>query len=527
MIMKKIYLFAAAAMTAMQLQAQPATQDTYVGAALATEDLNGTARYVGMGGAMDALGAEISTMGSNPAGIGLFRKGQVSATMSVNMQEDGKSFQDGSKTHVSFDQIGIVFAGRTGKTSYLNFGFNFRKNRNFNHVLAMENMALNGSSQNRQTVVKDIAGLFDTRAWSQLDDMYFGNMLWDEASKQMYSYDGESYDFSRANTGYIGEFDFNISGNIKNRLYLGLTVGVHSVHYKNYSEYFENLSSDFYDNVLVCDNHKITGHGFNVKAGLIFRPIEESPFRIGVSVATPTFYRLTTENYTDFLCAEGSTAKRDRSSAKEDFRFNTPWKFGLSLGHTVGDYLALGAVYEYSDYGACDMRTVDGRYYDYWSDSYYTESSTDNVMKRHTENTLRGVSTLKLGAEYKIDKNVAVRLGYNYVSPMYKEGGVRDQTLESPGVYYASTTHYVNWKDTHRITAGVGFSFDKFRLDLAYQYSMRKGDFYPFMKDLSATVDLYDENGVKTGTFTESNSCSSVNVKDNRHQIQASLTYTF
>lgn len=91
MIMKKIYLFAAAAMTAMQLQAQPATCDTYVGAALATEDLNGTARYVGMGGAMDALGAEISTMGSNPAGIGLFRKGQVSATMSVNMQEDGKS----------------------------------------------------------------------------------------------------------------------------------------------------------------------------------------------------------------------------------------------------------------------------------------------------------------------------------------------------------------------------------------------------------------------------------------------------
>ena len=530
--MKKIYLFAAAAMTAMQLQAQPATQDTYVGAALATEDLNGTARYVGMGGAMDALGAEISTMGSNPAGIGLFRKGQVSATMSVNMQEDGKSFQDGSKTHVSFDQIGIVFAGRTGKTSYLNFGFNFRKNRNFNHVLAMENMALNGSSQNRQTVVKDIAGLFDTPAWSQLDDLYYGNMLYDKNTDMIYSYEGDAYDFSRANTGYIGEFDFNISGNIKNRLYLGLTVGVHSVRYKNYSEYNEFLSSQYYDEVLVCDNHKITGSGFNIKAGLIFRPIEESPFRIGVSVATPTFYRLTTENYTDLLLRryekdlDQTVTTRDRSSAKEDFRFNTPWKFGLSLGHTVGDYLALGAVYEYSDYGACDMRTVDGRYYDYWSDSYYTESSTDNVMKRHTENTLRGVSTLKLGAEYKIDKNVAVRLGYNYVSPMYKESGVRDQTLESPGVYYASTTHYVNWKDTHRITAGVGFSFDKFRLDLAYQYSMRKGDFYPFMKDLSATVDLYDENGVKK-PFTESNSCSSVNVKDNRHQIQASLTYTF
>ena len=157
--MKKIYLFAAMAMVAMQMQAQSATQDTYIGAALATEDLNGTARYVGMGGAMDALGAEISTMGSNPAGIGLFRKGQVSATLGVNIQEEGKTFQDGSKTHVSFDQIGVVFSSRTGKTSYLNFGFNYHKNRNFNHVLFAAN-ALNGSAQNRMTVLKDMNGLF-------------------------------------------------------------------------------------------------------------------------------------------------------------------------------------------------------------------------------------------------------------------------------------------------------------------------------------------------------------------------------
>ena len=514
--MKKIYLFAFAAMTALQVQAQRATQDTYVGAALATEDLNGTARYVGMGGAMDALGAEISTMGSNPAGIGLFRKNQVSASLSVVSQEDGKTFQNGSKTHVSFDQIGVVFSGRTGKTSYLNFGFNFHKNRNFNHVLYAAR-ALNGSSQSTQTVIKDGVGLFDTQAWSQLDDLYYGNMLYDKSTDMIYSYEGEAYDFNRAVTGYIGEFDFNISGNIKNRLYLGLTVGIQNVNYKNYSEYYETLNSTKVTDVLISDNHKITGTGFNIKAGLIFRPVEESPFRIGLSVASPTFYRLTTENYTTI----GGNV--DRSSAKEDFRFNTPWKFGLSLGHTVGNYLALGAVYEYADYGACDMRTIDGTYYDPYYDTYSSSSSTDNNMKRHTEETLKGVHTVKLGAEFKVDKNIALRLGYNYVSPMYKEDGVRDQTIYSPGVYYASTTHYINWKDTHRITAGVGFSFDKFRLDLAYQYNTRKGDFYPFMKDLAVTY--VDE---ATGASEElRNHCDAVSVKDNRHQIQASLVYTF
>lgn len=514
--MKKIYLFAFAAMTALQVQAQRATQDTYVGAALATEDLNGTARYVGMGGAMDALGAEISTMGSNPAGIGLFRKNQVSASLSVVSQEDGKTFQNGSKTHVSFDQIGIVFSGRTGKTSYLNFGFNFHKNRNFNHVLYAAR-ALNGSSQSTQTVIKDGVGLFDTQAWSQLDDLYYGNMLYDKSTDMIYSYEGEAYDFNRAVTGYIGEFDFNISGNIKNRLYLGLTVGIQNVNYKNYSEYYETLNSTEVTDVLISDNHKITGTGFNIKAGLIFRPVEESPFRIGLSVASPTFYRLTTENYTTI----GGNV--DRSSAKEDFRFNTPWKFGLSLGHTVGNYLALGAVYEYADYGACDMRTIDGSYYDPYYDTYSSSSSTDNNMKRHTEETLKGVHTVKLGAEFKVDKNIALRLGYNYVSPMYKEDGVRDQTIYSPGVYYASTTHYINWKATNRITAGVGFSFDKFRLDLAYQYNTRKGDFYPFMKDLAVTY--VDE---ATGASEElRNHCDAVSVKDNRHQIQASLVYTF
>lgn len=529
--MKKIYLFAAMAMTAMQMQAQDvaATLDTYAGAALATEDLSGTARYIGMGGAMDALGADISTIGTNPAGIGLFRKNQFSGSLSVNIQEDGKSFQDGSKTHVSFDQIGFVYSSPSGKTGFLNIAFNYRKNRNFNYVLSAVN-ALNGSAQCNQTSLKAMNDkdlfyynqekkefYYNSLAASQLDVLYIRNMIYDRETDCVYGFDGSDYDFTRAHTGYISEFDFNISGNIKNRLYLGLTVGVNYVNYKGYSEYYEMLNSTEITDVLITDNHKIDGYGMNVKAGVIFRPIEESPFRIGASVSTPTFYRLTTENYTtigDYV---------DGITTKKDFRFNTPWKFGLSLGHTIGNNLALGAVYEYADYGTCDMRTIDGEYYDYWADNYYSESSSDNVMKRHTENTLKGVSTIKLGAEFKPDKNIALRLGYNYVSPIYNESGVRDQTLYSPGVYYASTTDFVNWKDTHRITAGVGFSFDQFRLDLAYQYSMRKGDFYPFMPNYSAAY-IDEETGAMV---TLTNSCNPVEVKDNRHQIMASLTYTF
>ena len=522
--MKRIYLFAAVAMMALTAQAQgpAATGDAYMAGQLATEDLNGTARYVGMGGAMDALGAEISTISTNPAGIGLFRSSQVSGTFGVNSQVDGKTFADGSKTNASFDQIGFVIATRMNKTNYVNFAFNFHKSRNFDYVLSAAN-ALNGSAQCNQTAYKDINGLYNKSYLieSQLDNMYMNNMTLekDAATNDYYvvDYEGKNYEFDRAHTGYIGEYDINLSGNVSNRFYWGLTVGINSVHYKGYSEYFEQLNSQKHPEVLITDNLKLTGYGYAIKAGAIVRPFEESAFRLGVAFSTPTFYKLKTDNYTTI----GSTV--DYESATENFRFNTPWKFSVSAGHTIVNKLALGAVYEYADYATCDMRTIDGYSYDEWSGSEYDNSSTDAVMKRQIENTLKGVSTLKLGAEFKPTPQFALRFGYNYVSPVYQENAVRDQTVPSPGVYYASTTDYTNWKDTHRLTFGVGTTIDQFRLDLAYQYQMRDGNFYPFMKQYSAD---YIDN-VTNQTVTLTNSCDPVKVKDNRHQFLCTLTYTF
>lgn len=523
--MKKSVLFAAMAVMVGQVMAQDNINlDTYIGAQLATEDLNGTARYVGMGGAMESLGADISTIGTNPAGIGLFRKNQISGTLGMLIQEEGKTFQDGSKTSASFDQLGIVFTSRAGIHSYMNFGINYHKSRNFNQILSAAAQAINGSSQNRQTCIKGIRGDLDTY-WgtSQVDALYFN--LIDEPDGSITTIDATDYDFIRAHTGYIGEYDFNISGNINNMVYLGLTVGIKDVHYSAYSEYFEHLNSLSMPNltsVLISDDHTIKGQGFDIKAGAIFRPIEESPFRFGVSVSTPTWYKLTTRNTTRI-------GDVDQIGYDADFRFYTPWKFGLSVGHTIGNFLALGASYEFVDYTTNDMRTITGRGYD-WDGYYHEQSSSDREMKRLTQNTLRGVSTVKVGAEFKVSPQVALRAGYNYVSPMYKENGVRDQTIESPGTYMASSTDYTNWKATNRLTAGVGFTFDKLRLDLAYQYTMRKGDFYPYMhrgpensnEPLSAKYyNEFDQMEVLK------NECSAVSVKDNRHQLQCSLTYTW
>ena len=80
-------------LAALSLVASAAmAQETYENTNLVDNDLNGTARYVGMGGAMDALGADISTIGTNPAGIGLFRKSHISGSFGVVSQQDVESF---------------------------------------------------------------------------------------------------------------------------------------------------------------------------------------------------------------------------------------------------------------------------------------------------------------------------------------------------------------------------------------------------------------------------------------------------
>ena len=540
-------------MTAAMLGTAVSAQETYDNAQLATKDLNGTARYVGMGGAMEALGADLSTIGTNPAGIGMFRRSMVAGSFGFNSQQDAKSFGNANKTNMSFDQAGFVYSMRSGRHSMLNFGFNYTKSKNFDQILTAAGR-LNNASQNKLSAMKNANGVYELQksnnglvsnsgAYSQADYLYSnvlfnhkdfenpndpnnaslsnvdkGVIINDQTGLPVY-YNATGYDFGRSTTGYIGQYDFNVSGNSNDRFYWGFTVGIYDVHYNSSSLYSESLvdGGKAIGDVAMNDERKITGTGFDVKAGLIFRPAEESPFRIGLYVHTPTWYDLTTRNYTvlnnNTDKAYGST-ERGKSSESYDFKFYTPWRFGVSLGHTVGNYLALGATYEYADYTTNDIRVNDGGEVDYWG-NYYETSSRDEAMKQNIKNSLKGVHTVKVGMEFKPEKNFAVRLGYNYQSAMYNKNGFKDGSLESYGTYYASTTDYTNWKDTHRFTAGVGYNYGKFSFDLAYQYSQTNGDFYPFMSYVDNSEPKYD------------NVCDAVKVSNKRNQLLFTVGYKF
>jgi hypothetical protein len=527
--MKKVLLAA----IAMGLVLPAAAQDTYESARLLGSDLNGTARYVGMGGAMEALGADISTMGTNPAGIGLFRHSTASLSFGVVSQADAKEFDGLNKTNMSFDQAGFVYSARVSPTSIINVGFNYHKSKNFDQILSAAN-SLRGCSQNGLTYEKADRGFYefdenkqneiigwegDYRSYrfNQADYMNANVLILDPDNNQFYCYDADAYTFDRAHRGWIADYDFNLSGNYNDRFFWGLTVGIQDVHYKGYSEYAESLIRHDENKIVNIgsvaygDERKITGTGVNLKFGFIVRPMEESPFRVGAYIHTPTWYELTSSNSSAMVNNTPSYGAYDKGQSQEsyDFAYHTPWKFGLSMGTTVGTEFAFGAGYEYTDYAASQNRIIDG--YDYYDNA---ETSTDRTMKTNTERSLKGVSTLKLGAEYKPVPDVAFRVGYNYITSGYKMDGVRDMTVDSPGTMYASTTDYVNWKDTQRFTCGVGFKVGKMNIDLAYQLSKTDGEFHPFQDYQS----LASSTSVSTGVTKVSNK---------RSQGLLTIGYTF
>ena len=543
--MKKIFLSACLLSLFM---AHAHAQETYENTKLIDNDLNGTARYVCMGGAMEALGADISVINSNPAGIGLFRRSSGSVSFGLVSQDGASSFKYGNKTNASFDQAGFVYSLRDGRRTFINFGFNYHKSKNFDYILNAAS-GLNGASQHKLSYMKALANENNldktSSGWrgkfaytSQLDNLYYNTLMMTSSDGFFYN-DASGYEFGRAETGYIGEYDFNTSVNVNDRVYLGITIGIHDVHYTGHSLYNEalvNLNNQTAGDITVNDERRITGTGYNASFGIILRPVDASPFRIGLSVSTPTWYDLKTSNYTYLInntkADGGGKLQGDypnyTTGESYEFKLFTPWKFGVSLGHTVGNYLALGASYEYADYSRLDTRVNDGYDVDYWGD-VYEHSSSDEPMNRHTRETLKAVSTLKIGAEAKVMPNLAVRAGYNYVSPMFKKEGYKDGNIDSYGSNYSSATDYTNWEATNRYTVGVGYTLGKMSFDLAYQYAQTNGKFHPFADSyLDYTYPGQDSNGNDV-TMTESldNYANAVKVSNKRNQLLLTLTYRF
>ena len=100
------------------------------------------------------------------------------------------------------------------------------------------------------------------------------------------------------NSGSVGEYLVSLGMNINNKVYIGASLGIHSVYMRRDVYYGENYqysaepSLDYrMDYVNYDQSSRISGAGVNFKLGVIYRPIEG--LRLGFAFHTPTYYSLT------------------------------------------------------------------------------------------------------------------------------------------------------------------------------------------------------------------------------------------
>lgn len=538
--MKKIFLTAS---LALGLTSAMQAQDTYLNERLVntSSELNGTARYVGMGGAMGALGADMSTMSYNPAGIGLYRRSDISFTAGAQWNASGV---DGIRnTRGTFDQLGFVWSTRTDsdKMTHFNFGFNYQKKINYGQGFVADNLNLKGLSQMDQMAelvnegygttynLPGAAEYFGFLTPSLSDN---GNPIEVNGQKQYFNkYNGEQAFYTHNQWGGLNAFDVNLSGNVNDRVYWGVTLGFESLKYRAEGDYFEK-SSIKEDGILkigdysLYNNYAIDGSGFNLKLGLIARPFEESAFRVGLAMETPSWYQLTSSTlfqlYDEVDGVGYSRVKGQMDESYLEYSLRNPIKGRFSMGSSVGNFLLWDVDYEIANYGRTAMGYPRNDSYD-GSTSLFN-NQPDNAMNKLSKRTLGLQHTVRAGIEVKPTSSVAVRAGYNYSSSPYKtEKPSFDQySLDSYAMDYMTHTNYMKVGDTHTVTLGLGYKYKSFYADLAYKYRNQQADFYHFDDTFNQEDPIITENGQPGGKPV---SLSPVQANLSRHQITCTLGF--
>lgn len=533
---KVITILAGATLTAAPAFAQSAI-DAY---RFSQPDLKGTARFMGMGGAFSALGADLTTLSYNPAGIGVYRSADVGFTVNLDCQNSsamaGGLKTSDSQTKFLLNNIGGVATFRLGSATVpnLNVGFTFHKAASYNSAVSGRIPTLRNSVTNYIAGISNASGLTvgDVETTSNYDPYYptDGGIASPWASVLGYDsyfitpegdpdnprWQGQWGDGTQGNgsfreviEGSVDEYNIALGGNIANKVYWGMDFGIIDLDYSLSSRWGEQMQGAYVDlgdgnvnrmnsNIRLGNEYWASGSGFNYKLGVIVKPIQE--LRLAFAFHTPTWYNIT-ENYyaqTEFnYDGENRTTSAETPTGSNEYNFRTPWRFIAGVAGVIEGRLILSADYEWQSFNHMHFSPYDsygwGGGWDYdnpWDDPWYWErpvpqtraSSDDPFGPSNSEirEYYQTSNTLRLGAEFRVTPRFSVRAGYAFTS-----SPVREKAKDNQEIIMTTGTmpQYTFDDDTHYVTCGLGYNFKSFYVDAAYVYKQRKATWHAYTPD--------------------------------------------
>jgi hypothetical protein len=449
----------------------------------------GTARSMGVGGAIGALGADYSAVGVNPAGLASYRTSELVFTAgysdvktdaileSQTTPNTNKVISD-TKSKFYLNNFGLVGCRRSdGDWKTMNWTIGFNRLQTFD-----ASFYFNGDGQG--TIVNRFQekannnqgklGGFEAALAAEAGAIYYKN-----GDNTRYTSDFEPYSTlpvtksqQGSTTGKINEMVIGYAANYKEQIQIGATIGIPFMSFYDNKIYVEEdveTAKEFgrvpsFKALEFREDLGVTGRGLNAKIGVILKPFQS--FRVGASLQTPNRYKMSEAYNTSFSYTywedTPSGAKEFTNEAKspdglQDYVIRTPWRYTLSAALLAGKKGFLSVDADFIDYRqmAFEYNVADKK----------AEIEINDEIKTNYAATMN----LRIGAEVTYDI-FRFRAGLATTGLPVK--------VENPDY----------WKDASKTySVGAGLRERKFYFDIAYQFSRSSDVYSPYRVSIDYT----------------------------------------
>lgn len=468
---------------------------------------SGSARSQAIGGAMGALGGEITNLWVNPAGLGFYKTSELVLSPGFTIAGSKSSFRE---TDASADKLnrfnlgasGFVFGWGDKYSKWSSKAFSIGVNRTANFAGSSYYKGTNDYSSFTEPLANEFFNYYTDLRNSNpsltnkqiIDRGINDNSLSLLTRMSLYTYlvdvengpNGQGTVFSRAEDvgivnqerqittkGGITEIALGFASNMDDKFYIGGSVGVPIVNYQRNSTFTESdASTDLNDFKYSRYTEEFTskGVGINAKLGVIFKPVER--LRIGVAVHSPSLYalkdktsaKMVTDLETSFdpsfpVDSIESAALYDGKNPEFKYDLVSPWKFMLSGSYVLNEVEDvsrqkgfISADIEYVTYGSSKFNEAEDK-----GEGEYFKQVTEAVKHNY-----RGALNFRVGGELKFN-TIMTRLGFAYYGNPYD-----DKELKA---------HKMN------VSGGLGYRDHGIFIDLTYVHSLNKDVDFPYRVD--------------------------------------------
>jgi len=453
----------------------------------------GSARIQGLGGAQVSLGGDYSSALSNPAGLGMFNRSEVTLTPGVNFYNLDAEYNGGtvlnSKSKFNIPGISVVlhrpqedkgfYGGSIGisvtRTNDLNTEFNYLgRSRTSAADYFLE--------QANGLPVTDPA--FDY--YFPLGQALATGLIVDSAATDYFSPIGTFPDDPNdirtgthsgvvKTSGSQNQISLSYGGNYQDKLFFGASLGLTFLNYSfarthRESDIIFDLDPDYNPLDYFAWNEDLTieGSGLNFTLGFIYRPVDF--IQLGTTLVTPTFYQIT-ESYTSSIETLWNDPSEYFKSETEDpvvgeYTLTTPLKFATGLTLFLSKYGFITADVEWQNYGRAKYESE-------------IEPGLYNNNNQNIKALYKNTMNYRVGAELRHGV-FRIRGGYNVMQSSFESNtNLNDKR--------------VSW------STGLGVKTKKIAVDFAWITEEQKNIYTPFIfNDNSAPIVNLNQRLIRT-----------------------------